>query len=184
MTTHLEQRLTNADLECLPQDSNRYELIEGELYVSTAPGILHQRTVGNIYFAFRGFLLQNPVGEIIYGPGVIFDDHNGVIPDLVFLSNRRSEEVANSDRIYGAPSLVVEVGSPGMRNRERDRELKLKLYRDFGVEEYWIVDPHSSCIEVYRGSNELNLFATLSGEDRIEAPLLPGFAPTVNSLFS
>ena len=51
MSAAAETLLTNKDLECLPEDGNRYELIEGELYVSTAPELIHQRSVGNIHFA-------------------------------------------------------------------------------------------------------------------------------------
>ena len=82
MSAQAETLLTNKDLECLPDDGNRYELIEGELYVSTAPELIHQRSVGNIHFAFMNFLSKNPIGEILYGPGVILSDYDGVIPDL------------------------------------------------------------------------------------------------------
>ena len=184
MSTQIEPLLTNADLECLPDDGNRYELIEGELYVSTAPDLIHQRTLGNIYHAFRSFLIEHPVGEILFGPGVILSDYDGVIPDLVYLSNERRNEIATGERIYGAPTLVIEILSPGNQNRERDRKLKLKLYARCGVEEYWIVDPRERSIEVYRREGEtLKLFTTFVSDETITTPLLPGFAPAVKSFF-
>ena len=184
MSTHVEPLLTNADLECLPDDGNRYELIEGELYVSTAPDLIHQRTVGNIYHAFRSFLIEQPVGEILFGPGVILSDYDGVIPDLVYLSNERRDEIATGERIYGAPTLAIEILSPGNQNRERDRKLKLKLYAKFGVEEYWIVDPRERSVEVYRREGAtLKLFTTFVSDETITTPLLPGFSCAVKSLF-
>jgi Uma2 family endonuclease len=184
MSTHVEPLLTNADLECLPDDGNRYELIGGELYVSTAPDLIHQRTVGNIHFAFAKYLEQNPIGEIILGPGVILSDYDGVIPDLVYLSNERRDEIATGERIYGAPTLAIEILSPGNQNRERDRKLKLQLYSKFCVEEYWIVDPRARAIEVYRRDGEtLKLFTTFVSDETITTPLLQGFASAVMSFF-
>jgi Uma2 family endonuclease len=185
MATHIPPLLTNADLEHLPaDDGNRYELIEGELCVSTSPDLLHQRAAGRIYVAFAKYLEEQPVGEILFGPGVILSDYDGVIPDLVYLSNERRDEVATGARIYGAPSLVVEILSPGRQNLERDRTKKLRLYAKFGVEEYWIVDPRERAVEVYRRESEtLKLFATLIGRDAITSRLLPGFGPAVASFF-
>jgi Uma2 family endonuclease len=184
MSTHVEPLLTNADLECLPEDGNRYELIEGELYVSTAPDLIHQRTLGNIYHIFRSFLMQQPMGEILFGPGVILSDYDGVIPDLVYLSNQRRNEVATGERIYGPPTLVIEILSPGSQNSDRDRKLKLKLYSKFGVEEYWIVDPRKRAVEVYRREAEtLKLFTTFVSDENITTPLLPSFGPAVKSFF-
>jgi Uma2 family endonuclease len=185
MSTHIEPpMLTNADLECLPEDGKRYELIEGELYVSTAPDLMHQRAMGKIYAAFAKYLEQNPIGEILFGPGVILSDYDGVIPDLVYLSNQRREEIASGDRIYGAPNLVIEVLSPGTQNSERDRKLKLKLYAKFGVEEYWIADPRARSIEAYRRENKtLKIFTTFASDETITTPLLPGFECHVANLF-
>ena len=184
MSAQVETLLTNKDLEGLPRDGNRYELIEGELYVSTAPELIHQRTVGNIHFAFKSFLLENPLGEMVYGPGVILSDYNGVIPDLAYLSNERRDEIATGTRIYGAPNLVIEVLSPGMQNMERDRKVKLKLYDKYGVDEYWIVDTRARAIEVYRREGEtLKFFTTFVADETITTPVLSGFTCAVSSLF-
>jgi Uma2 family endonuclease len=185
MSAQVEPLLTNKDLECLPDDGNRYELIEGELYVSTAPDLIHQRALGKLYFSFASFLIKNPVGEILFGPGVILSDYDGVIPDLVYLSNERRDEIASGARIFGSPNLVIEIVSPGMQNAERDRKLKLRLYRKYGVEEYWIVDPRVRAVEVYRTEDEgLKLFTTFVSDEAITTPLLPGFTCAVKELFS
>ena len=84
MAAKLEPLLTIADIDSMPEDGNRYELIEGELFVSRAPSLIHQRTVRNVVFLFTQYLRDNPVGEILPGPGVIFSDFSGVIPDLVY----------------------------------------------------------------------------------------------------
>ena len=186
MSTHIEPLLTNADLEGLPlpDDGKRYELIEGQLYVSTAPDLIPQRAAGRIYLAFAKYLEQQPIGEILLGPGVILSDYDGVIPDLVYLSNERRDQIATGARIYGAPNLVVEILSRGKQNMERDRKQKLKLYAKFGVEEYWIVDTRDRAVEVYsREAETLKLFTTFVSDETITSPLLPGFVPAVKSFF-
>ena len=82
MTTYTVPPLTIADLESTPDDGNRYELIDGEIYVSTSPSIIHQSVLSDILVAIRIYLRQNPIGTILPGIGVIFDDFNGVIRTL------------------------------------------------------------------------------------------------------
>jgi len=99
MAAKLEPILTIADLDAMPEDGNRYELIEGELFVSRAPSLTHQDVVGNIFFLLRGFLHDNPIGKVWTGPGVIFSDFSGVIRDLVYIGNERLKEIATGDRV-------------------------------------------------------------------------------------
>lgn len=184
MSAKAEILLTNEDLECLPRDGNRDELIEGKLYVSIAPELAHQRILGELLFAVMCYLDSNPIGEVLATPGVILSDYDGVIPDLVYLSNERREEIATGTRIYGAPNLVIEILSPGVQNMERDRKVKLKLYDKYGVDEYWIVDTRARAIEVYRREDgKLKFFTTFVVDEEIITPLLPGFTCAVASLF-
>ena len=94
MAANFEPILTIADLDAIPEDGNRYELIEGELFVSRAPSLKHQGIVSNIDYAFRKYLDQYPIGKIWPGPGVIFSNISGVISDLVYLSNESRAQMA------------------------------------------------------------------------------------------
>src|SRR5215212_5246717 len=98
MKTHIEPLLTVSDLEAMPQDGNRYELIEGEILMSRAPSITHQRILRNLMENILLYLAQNRIGEILPGPGVIFDEYNATIPDLVFISNRQREQILSGER--------------------------------------------------------------------------------------
>jgi Uma2 family endonuclease len=69
MTTKIEPLMTIADLEAMPDDSNRYEIIEGELFVSRAPGLTHQIVSDNIVFLIRSYLEPNPIGVVFRRPG-------------------------------------------------------------------------------------------------------------------
>ena len=184
MSAQIEPLLTNANLECMPQDGNRYELIEGEIYVSSAPNLRHQGISVNITTAFRYFLDENPIGKVYAAPGVIFSDYSGVIPDVVYFSNERRAEIAAGDRIYGAPDIIVEILSPGKENVERDRVFKRQLYGKYGVKEYWMIVPEERTIEVYRlARRTLKLAATLSESDTITSLQLPGFSCQVAKIF-
>jgi Uma2 family endonuclease len=184
MTTKSATLLTIEDLDALPDDGNVYELIEGELIVSSAPTLTHQRVIKNLTHFIQSYLDQNPIGEVFPTPGVIFDRHNSVIPDIVFLTNEQLERVGSEPHIKLAPALAVEVVSPGRQNSQRDRVKKLRLYDKFGVGEYWVADPEARTLEIYRrDGGALALAATLKGEDEIDTPLLPGFACTPARVF-
>src|SRR5215470_655058 len=181
MTT--QSLLTVADLDLMPEDGNRYEIIEGDLFMSRAPSVLHQLAVHEFDKNIGVYLDQNPIGIVIPGPGVIFDEYNGVIPDLVYISNER-RAVASGQKITGAPDLVIEILSPGLDNERRDREVNRRLYAKFGVKEYWIADLENRRIEIYRlRDGILESTATLVEKDEITTDLLPGFRCAVQSIF-
>lgn len=184
MTTHISPLVTVDDLDLMPDDGNRYEVIEGEIFMSRAPGLTHQLISGNLFAEFKFYLRQNPIGQVIATPGVIFNKYNGVIPDIVFVSNKRRDEIASTERITGAPDIVIEIISPGAENEQRDRVIKRRLYSKFTVEEYWVVYPKSRTVEIYRLQGlALELVATLTEQDEITSPLMPGFSCGVAGIF-
>jgi Uma2 family endonuclease len=179
-------RWTIADLEGFPDDeTKRYEIIAGELYVSRQPSDQHQIVGHEIGVALSNWNAQARLGVVIPAPGVIFSESDAVAPDLVWISHARRAAVEGEDHhLHGAPELVVEVLSPGAKNELRDRQIKLKLYSLYGVQEYWIVDWRSQTIAVYRRRRaRLRLITTLGQDDILASPLLPGFALPVHTLF-
>jgi Uma2 family endonuclease len=179
-------RWTSADLELFPDDGKRYEIIDGELYVSAAPHAYHQLTCGLIASSLMEWDRLVKVGRTLPAPGIVFSSDNNVIPDLIWV--RRDRLAAALDRaghLRAAPDLVVEVLSPGSENEQRDRELKLKLYSRRGVLEYWIVDWRLRQVDLYRRSDlELRFIATLRQTDTLTSPLLPGFTLNLPELFA
>ncbi|MFQ5890724.1 MAG: Uma2 family endonuclease [Gemmatimonadota bacterium] len=146
-------QITWQDVQQLPDDGNRYEAIEGELYVTPAPTVRHQRISRRLERALDPLLTDAGHGEILHAPvGVEFPaTSEGVQPDIVFISRAR-RSIVGEDWIRGAPDLVVEILSP--TTAHRDRGVKLKLYDRQGVEEYWIVDPDGDSVEVWRFQGE------------------------------
>jgi Uma2 family endonuclease len=179
-------RWTISDLEVLAADEwKRYEIIDGELFVSRAPHIRHQDSGGNIYLELQVWSRKSGLGKALFTPGIIFSDADNVIPDVVWISNERLEQLVDDEgHLTGAPELIVEVLSAGNTNERRDKEAKLKLYSIKGVKEYWIVDWRLQQIEVYRRENaQLVLVATLMEDDEITSPILPGFSCNIQQFF-
>jgi Uma2 family endonuclease len=178
-------RWTITDLEGFPDNGNRYEIIDGELFVTRAPHLDHQDVAGGIYAELRAWSLQSGLGKPFMTPGVIFSESDAVIPDVIWISHeRRARLIDSSGHLTGAPELVVEVLSNTEKDKKRDRETKLKLYSVQGVFEYWIVDREQQSIEVYRRENGvLKKAMTLFQADQLTSPLLPGFSCEVALLF-
>ena len=177
--------LTIDDLEATPDDGCRYEIIDGELYVSSAPSYIHQSLLAILVRRIGNYLEAKPSGAVIPGVGVILDNHNGVIPDLVYVSNAKLKELLAGGRLTGPPEIAIEILSPGSSNEKRDRHIKLNLYAAYGVEEYWIVDPENRGVEIYRRSatGALDVCVNLRVGDQVASPLLPGFDVNVDELF-
>jgi Uma2 family endonuclease len=139
--------LTYADYAAIPADGRRYELHEGELSVTPAPGTRHQQVVGNLYLALRHHVDAGPGGRVFVSPiDCILSDTSVVQPDIVYVARAR-EAVVTERGIEGAPTLVVEVLSPS--TAAVDRAVKRQLYARHGVPYYWIVDPDARRIEAY-----------------------------------
>jgi len=180
-------RWTIHDLEALPDDGTRYEIVDGELYMSKQPNWNHQGICDFFVSTLRGWSRESSLGWVRSGAGIIFDDENNVVPDVIWISKARLATALQADgKLHAAPELVIEVLSPGSTNEARDREAKRKLYSRRGVSEYWLVSWQRRELEVYRRDAEslaLELAATLYEIDTLKSPLLPGFVCLVSGIF-
>ncbi len=121
------------------------------------------------------------MGEVFGAPfDVVLSEFDVVEPDLLYISNARANVLTNKN-VQGAPDLVVEVLSES--TARVDRSIKLKLYGKFGVQEYWIIDPHGPSAEIFRrGEEGLTLIAKLSATDALTSPMFPGFSLPLSRL--
>ena len=176
---------TSADLELMPDNGNRYEVINGELFVTRAPHNKHQKTCGRFFTVLDIWSRVSKLGEAEIGAGVIFGDNDDVIPDVIWMSREKyAVLIDDTGHFRGAPDLAIEVLSAGTENERRDRELKLKLYSSRGVLEYWIADWRAKQIQVYRRENGvLKLVVTLFATDTLTSPLLPDFSCLISQIF-
>ncbi len=175
------------DLDALPENEEiRREIVDGELFVTRAPHWKHQNIIVTLSSVLNQWSKQMQMGVVVTCPGIIPSQENSVIPDLVWVSKQRLAEIEDeAGHFTGFPELVVEVLSPGERNIYRDKQAKLKLYSQGGVQEYWIVDRFSQQVEVYRPDNgKLTLTLSLTTSDNLTSPLLPDFNLLIKDIFS
>lgn len=175
------ERLTYNDLKKIPPDRNRYELIEGELFVAPAPNIEHQRKSFRIAKRVSDHVERNDLGEVFIAPcDVVLVPGTVLEPDIIFVSKAR-KSIIKEDCIEGAPDLVVEVLSDS--SRTIDRFVKRDRYAEFGVPEYWLLDPFEPRIEVLRlEAGKYRLIASFGPKDTLESPTFPGFRLPLASL--
>ncbi|MDB4913297.1 MAG: hypothetical protein JWM95_941 [Gemmatimonadetes bacterium] len=141
----LTRQWTVESVHALPDDGNRYEVIDGELFMTPAPSRRHQNAVGELYALLREYLRRERVGHAYVSPvDVVFSAKRLAQPDVLvapLVNGRRAETPAHS----GLLMLAVEVLSPS--TARADRIAKRTLYRDEKVPEYWIVDLDARTIE-------------------------------------
>jgi Uma2 family endonuclease len=174
--------LTYRDYEALPADGRRYELHDGELSVTPAPGTRHQRVSSALFSILKAHVTARGLGEVLYAPiDVILADTTIVQPDLVYLDPTRAHLV--SDRgIEGPPTLAIEILSPS--TTPTDRGIKANLYRRYGVPYYWIVDADGRTVEAYGlAEGRYALLGRVAGAGPVSLPPFPDLAFVPASLW-
>jgi Uma2 family endonuclease len=158
--------LTYEDLQSFPDDGRRYELIDGTLVVTPAPGAPHQVVVAALC---RVLFAARPKGTaVLMGPMDFVSDPTTVLqPDVVVID----ADEALQPRLIRTPHLVVEVLSPS--SRSQDLGSKLLAYAKAGVPAYWVIDPEPPVeLRVFRlEGTEYRAVARVAGDEGFEAIL-------------
>ncbi len=163
-------------------DDQRWELIDGELYITPAPNDRHQEIVANLLVILHRYVRRNRLGQVRPAPrDVLLAEDSVVQPDLLFISRGRIS-ISGMQFVEDAPDLVVEVLSPGTESR--DRNLKATLYARHGVNEFWIVDPESESVEVRRLTDDGYLPAEVHRSGEISTSQIPGLVVRLGEVFS
>ncbi|MBI5034442.1 MAG: Uma2 family endonuclease [Chloroflexi bacterium] len=143
--------MTYEPYRALPEDGNRYQVIEGELHMIGAPRVNHQRILHKLVTILDKYIAEGDWGELFIAPiEVYLDEHNFLLPDLVCVAKARLDIVQDKG-IVGAPDLVIEVLSPS--TVRVDRVLKMNTYARHQVPHYWIVDPAAQTLEAFEWEN-------------------------------
>lgn len=175
--------LTYWEYTLLPNDGKRYEILEGELFMTPSPKTKHQVVSRNLLVAISIFLRNSSnIGKVFSAPyDVILSPSNVVEPDVIFISNENSD-IITEDNIQGSPDLLVEIVSPS--TERNDREKKKAVYEKFGVKEYWIVDPEKEEVEIYTlVQNKYRLFDCINKESTLSSSVINGFSIEAKQLF-
>lgn len=157
---------TIADIEALP-DGERAELIDGEMFMMATPMTVHQRILVKLIFEIETFIRKNKGNcELFPAPFGVYikkDERNYVEPDISVICHG---DKLDEKGCHGAPDWVIEIVSPS--SRKMDYVRKTKLYRETGVQEYWIVDPNKEMVTIYH-ADQWDVPVCHSFAERIQA---------------
>ena len=142
------QLWTADDVRALPDDGQRYEVIDGVLYLSPSPRAPHQRAIPELLLLLGPFVRAQRIGELLLSPSDIeFDPRTMVQPDVFVMplvQGRRQREFNEARGLV----LAIEILSPS--TARRDRTVKKDLFMREGVPDYWIVNLKARAIEWWR----------------------------------
>ena len=173
-------------LRIAEESENRYEYIDGKIYLLSSPSYKHQKIVREILTYFSGWFrdkdcepLDSPFDVTLYKDE---KNINVVQPDILVICDQENID-EDENRYMGIPSLVVEVLSKSTRNNDFIR--KLDLYRASGVEEYWIINPFAEEINIYIFANEeIKEMKTYKEDKKVKSSLFTGLEIKLNNIFA
>ncbi|KGP74806.1 prevent-host-death protein [Desulfosporosinus sp. Tol-M] len=177
-------------MRLVDSSDQRYELIDGEIYLLASPSFTHQVVVneisGHFYNYFKGKPCQSltsPFDVRLFGYATKFEeDPNIVQPDVMVICD---EDKVNEKNMYeGIPTLVVEVLAPSTKGK--DMVKKLNLYMKSGVLEYWIVNLENKSILQYSFSQDKDIesLRSVNGDDTIQSIEFRGLEIVLRDIFN
>ena len=171
--------------EQLPDDGNRYEIIHGVLYMTTAPSAFHQWIIRQVARSLFRQIDDLDIGTTLWSPiGVFMPGCDPIQPDLLVI-RIADLGMIHDRRIHGIPALLVEVLSPS--NPEQDLEVKRDVYAQAGVPEYWIIRPAERDVLVFSHPDiVLGIYTRvipIPSTGELTSPTLP-FRATVADFFA
>jgi len=143
---------TAAAAIALPADGNRYEVLDGELFVTPAPSLMHQLALHLVERQLAPYIAEHSIGWLLHSPAdLVLSSNTLVQPDLFVVPLRLGSRPRSWSDIKEL-ELVIEVLSPSTARADRHR--KRLVYQANGVPEYWIVDVDAQCVERWRPGDE------------------------------
>ncbi len=131
----------------LPEGAD-VELIEGQLVAEPSPTYRHQEVVARLHhLIYEHIWRQRGPGRVWADLDVLLDKHTVLRPDISYVTRERLS-IGPGGHLTRAPDLVIEVLSPA--TAQRDEEQKRQLYHQYGVREYWLVNPEARTVRVVR----------------------------------
>ena len=175
-------KLTYEDYETFPDDSNRYEIIDGEVYASPPPITAHQWASAELTWLLGAHIRQHRLGRLFYAPfAVMLSPHDVFEPDVIFISEDRMP-LLDDKGMRGSPDLCIEIASPS--TRIYDRTVKFERFARFGVDEYWIVDPDTKTVAVFGLENGVYVpIAVAQADDLVLSRVLPELELRADAVF-
>jgi Uma2 family endonuclease len=174
---------TYATYAAVPDDGQRYEVIDGVLYMPPAPNIAHQSATNWFAYYLTMYVQVPGLGRVLTAPCDVELAPNVVVQPDVIVVLAANQSIITTSRIVGTPDLLVEIASPGTATYDRSK--KLDAYERAGVPEYWIADPAARTVEVlllqggaYRSQG------AWTGQALLPSQVVPGLPVQVQQFFA
>ena len=175
-------RVSYADLERVPDDGRRFEILDGELIEMTpSPTPQHQRSAKRLQRQLEAYFEHEGLGEVFGAPlDVILTPSDVFQPDILVVTDPRH---VTARAIEAPPELLVEVLSPS--SATYDRVKKANRYAALGVMNYWILDPAARRLECYRNvEGSFVLAGSAEGDSTLDTPHFPGLTIDLGAIWA
>lgn len=180
---HSTSKTTADELLAMPDDGNRYELVEGALRMMSPAGGRHGRVAMNLAFLIRKFVEKHPFGVVFAAAtGFLLARNPDTVraPDVAFVSaSRLGDLVDETGYLPLAPDFVAEVLSPN--DRPSEVEAKVKDWLTAGVQAVLVVDPQTRCVHCHRSDDDVQ---TVTAGTVDLTPVFPGLRLLLSDLFA
>jgi Uma2 family endonuclease len=165
-------------------ESTRCELMNGDIFLLSPPVTVHQRILSRLFLKLSGFL-EGKSGQIFAAPFPLrlfpkkdFSDDTVFQPDIIVVLDFAK---IDGNSCIAAPDMVIEILSP--LTEHIDRTIKLKLYQEAGVREYWLADPETKSVQVYILENGSYTVSRYTAADTAPVSVLPGCEINLKLIF-
>ena len=174
--------ISHADLQRMPDDGNRYELYDGELWVVPAPLPIHQIVAARLHVALLEHVRRHG-GLTLFAPlDIVFSDYNVVQPDVIYFGPESVRRLDPRQVVRFPPDAAFEVLSPSTAGNDRGRKRQLMVR--YGVPEYWILDPLAKTVELSRLTETGYGDPLTVSEGRCPSSVVAGFEIDLAAVFA
>ncbi len=189
MTTRTK-KLTFAEWQRLPETKERYEIVDGVMYMPPGPNPYHQWVLLEVYKTLSDFVRLRQLGVVLAAPLDLMIQSEPLRvrqPDLLYLNTNRTgitegKDLRGFQYLEVAPDLVIEILSPG--NTRREMEEKLRDYQRIGVYQCWLFSPQAETAEIIDLTGAAIRSVALFGiADTLRSDLIPGFELKLAEIF-
>jgi Uma2 family endonuclease len=174
---------TYLDYAALPDDGQRYEIVDGVLYMTPAPGTPHQHVSKWFVHYLTTHVELAGLGRVYHAPCDVELAPNVVVQPDIIVVLQANLNIITPTRLIGVPDLVIEILSPGSAGYDRRR--KQDAYARAGLREYWLADPAARTVEVLRlEEGEYRSLGVFQGKALLPSTVIPNLPVMVEQFFA
>ena len=170
----------------ITKDIQRVEFIEGQIFYMSTPSVQHQKILGEMFLALKGYFKDGKC-DVLFAPlDIILENEEiknkkSVQPDIMVICDKSKYK---ENTYEGVPTMIIEITSPS--NASQDTITKLNLYERFKVPEYWIVSPKNKSVTVYKYEDDIQSYGEntiYTKDDVVKSETFKEFSIALKKIF-